>query len=296
MNIQALIQTLRPSFLVITPVCVLLGTALAYNTHGHVELSITALVLLGALMAHISVNTLNEYDDFRSGLDLNTVKTPFSGGSGALPSSPETAPQTLFIGVASLLITVAIGIYFIQVSDWAILPIGLAGIVVVITYTRWINRHPLLCLLAPGFATGPLMIGGTYLMLTGSYSPLLWQLTLVPFFLNNNLLLLNQYPDIQADQSIGRKTFPITFGITFSNLVYGLFMTASYAIILALVMFQAIPSLSLIALLPAFFSLLALKSALDFSPAADIAPQHLWANVVAAILTPLLLAIGLLLG
>ncbi len=41
------------------------------------------LALLGAFLAHISVNTLNEYFDFKSGLDLETIKTPFSGGSGA---------------------------------------------------------------------------------------------------------------------------------------------------------------------------------------------------------------------
>jgi len=43
------------------------------------------LALLGAFLAHVSVNTLNEYYDFKSGLDLETIRTPFSGGSGALP-------------------------------------------------------------------------------------------------------------------------------------------------------------------------------------------------------------------
>jgi hypothetical protein len=49
------------------------------------------LIFIGALFAHISVNTLNEYFDFKSGLDLTANKTPFSGGSGALPNTPDVA-------------------------------------------------------------------------------------------------------------------------------------------------------------------------------------------------------------
>ena len=45
------------------------------------------LALAGGLLAHISVNALNEYLDFTSGLDLTTLRTPFSGGSGTLPAN-----------------------------------------------------------------------------------------------------------------------------------------------------------------------------------------------------------------
>ncbi len=49
-----------------------------------------ALVLLGALAAHGAVNALNEYADYRSGLDLRTARTPFSGGSGTLVDHPQS--------------------------------------------------------------------------------------------------------------------------------------------------------------------------------------------------------------
>ena len=38
------------------------------------------LAFIGLLLAHISVNTLNDYFDYRSGIDLETRRTPFSGG------------------------------------------------------------------------------------------------------------------------------------------------------------------------------------------------------------------------
>ena len=53
-------------------------------------------------MAHTSVNALNEYQDFKSGLDLITVKTPFSGGTKSLPENPQKAHLALITGLVSL--------------------------------------------------------------------------------------------------------------------------------------------------------------------------------------------------
>ena len=162
--------------------------------------------------SHISVNTFNEYFDFQSGLDLKTEKTPFSGGSGALPDNPEMANVVLTVSLVSLLLTIFIGIYLIMQRGTLILPIGFVGVVLIMTYTQWLNRFPFLCLIAPGLGFGVLMVVGTHVILTGEHSPLSWLVSLIPFFLINNLLLLNQYPDIKADASVGRNTFPIEIG------------------------------------------------------------------------------------
>ena len=123
------------------------------------------------------------------------------------------------LGVVSLLVTILIGIYLLITSGTQLLPIGIVGVVLVITYTQWLNRSPLLCLIAPGFGFGLLMVIGTHLILTGGYRWLSCLISLVPFLLINNLLLLNQYPDISADAAVGRKTFPILFDLQKSNLV-----------------------------------------------------------------------------
>ncbi|WP_197475205.1 prenyltransferase, partial [Oleiphilus sp. HI0079] len=81
MNRTAVLQATRPPFLILTPACVFLGASIAFAEQAVFSNVDFALVLIGAMAAHISVNTLNEYFDFKSGLDLNTNKTPFSGGS-----------------------------------------------------------------------------------------------------------------------------------------------------------------------------------------------------------------------
>lgn len=80
-------RAMRPSFLALSPLCVFLGLSTSLATEPQVNIFTFVLVLMGAISAHISVNMLNEYYDFISGLDLKTEKTAFSGGSGALPDN-----------------------------------------------------------------------------------------------------------------------------------------------------------------------------------------------------------------
>jgi 1,4-dihydroxy-2-naphthoate octaprenyltransferase len=296
MQTKTVLRTFRLPFLVLTPVCVLLGASIVIASHTAVDAVMIALVLTGAVAAHISVNALNEYHDFNSGLDLQTRRTAFSGGSGALPDHPEAATAVLIAGLLSLLATIAIGGYLIAVTGTSILPIGIAGIVLVASYTQWLNRSPWLCLIAPGTGFGSLMVVGTHLVLTGNVSGPIWLVSLVPFFLINNLLLLNQYPDINADASVGRKTFPIVFGINNSNIVYALFMAAAYATIVLLVASKQIPVTGLVALLPLALSLFALSGAVRYSSKIGEQPRYMAANVAAAVLTPLLLGMAIAAG
>mgnify|MGYP001567492110 CR=1 FL=1 len=95
MKFRTLFQATRPSFLILSPVCVFLGTSTAMAASGPIDTATLILIVIGALCAHISVNTLNDYADFKSGLDLITVKTTFSGGSGSLPDNPSMANTVL---------------------------------------------------------------------------------------------------------------------------------------------------------------------------------------------------------
>jgi len=287
---------MRPSFLLLTLACVFLGFCTSFATGASIDNVLLAFIFMGALSAHISVNMLNEYHDFKSGLDFKTKKTPFSGGSGALPNNPEIANAILLFGLLALFITIAIGIYFITIIGTTILPIGLLGFIIIVTYTQWLNRMPLLCLIAPGLGFGLLMVVGTHIVLTLEYSSLIWQVSLIPFFLINNLLLLNQYPDMQADASVGRNTFPLAFGIKRSNTVYALFMLATYSLILLYILVGILPAISAIALIPMVLSITALFGVIKHRSNIGSFPKYLAANVAATIITPCLLGLSILIG
>ena len=287
---------MRVPFLVLTPVCVFLGASTVVVNQENINLYFLFLALIGGLLAHISVNTLNEYFDFKSGLDLITTRTQFSGGSGALPQRPDMASAVFTVGAVSMMTTLMIGVFFIWKYGLGLMPIGVIGLLLIVTYTGWINRHPFLCLIAPGTGFGFLMVVGTQFVLAGEYTLLSWLVAAVPFFLVNNLLLLNQYPDIQADSKVGRNHFPIAYGINTSNRIYGLFAFATVAVIVAYVLLGYLPVLSLIALLPMPLALFSLSGALKYSENIGDHPQYLGANVAVTILTPLLLGISIIYG
>ncbi len=133
---------MRIPFLILTPASIFLGFATSYMTSAQINYFDLFLVFVGALLAHISVNMLNEYHDFRSGLDAMTTKTPFSGGSGALIDNPQAAKVVFFIAVVSLVLTIFIGTYFVFSRGVLIFPLGIIGILIILTYTQWLNTYP----------------------------------------------------------------------------------------------------------------------------------------------------------
>jgi 1,4-dihydroxy-2-naphthoate octaprenyltransferase len=196
------------------------------------------------------VNLLNEYDDFRSGLDMITERTPFSGGSGALPEVPSAARRVLWAGLGTLAVVVTIGLYFLWLRGLPLLVLGAAGVVLVLTYTRWITRSPLLCLLAPGMGFGPIMVLGTVIALGASIDTTALLVSLVALLMVSELLLINQIPDAEADRAIGRRHLVITLGPEkAAHLVAGLLL-ASYGVIVAGVVSGYLAMTSLIALAP----------------------------------------------
>ena len=294
MKFKLLLQTLRPPFLLLTPAVLALAYGLAHFEGGRIDALTAIEVFLAALAAHVSVNALNEYQDFVSGLDATTLRTPFSGGSGTLPSHPELARSTLYAGVLSLLLCMALGLHLAWARQPLLFVFGLVGVLLVIGYTRWINRLPWLCLIAPGTGFGLLMVLGGKLALSGSLTMLDLFLALTPFFLVNNLLLLNQYPDIEADAAAGRRTFPIVYGVEASNRIYLLFLLAAYLPILLLGAAGELPMASLVALIPMPLAAFAWLGARRLGAGIGADPRFLGMNVAATLLTPLLLGLSLL--
>lgn len=288
-----LLGTMRLPFVTLTPVCVVLAVAAARFAGGELDAQGIWLALVGAVAASITVNALNEYVDFRSGLDLETIRTPFSGGSGTLPARPELAGPTLAMALLSLATVVAIGIWLLVERGLGLLPIGVAGVLLILFYSTWVVRHPLVCLVAPGFGFGTLIVLGTAWVATGRFSTAALAASLVPFFLVSNLLLLNQFPDVDADRRVGRKTLPIAIGPRRSSYVYlacALLGAAALALSIAVGWLPLAAAVGLIGFacsVPVFFG--ALRHGRDV----DRLKPWMALNTVICLVTPLLVAGGL---
>jgi 1,4-dihydroxy-2-naphthoate octaprenyltransferase len=292
-KIGLLLGPARAPFLILTPACMLLGYASSVWSLGHVSFPRFLLALIGGVAAHISVNAFNEYSDFKTGLDFKTARTPFSGGSGTLQQEPSLSRWALGMAIAGIGITSIIGVYFAVTVGWKLLPLGVPGIFIITAYTGLLTRNPYSCLVAPGIGFGPLMVIGTAFVLTGRYSMTAAIVSLVPFFLVSNLLLLNQFPDSGPDRAVGRRHFPIAIGRRKSSVIYGMFLALSYLSIAGGFFSGRLPAACLLGLLTFF---LAAPSFLEAYRNADMPGKLVPAmgmNVLINLLTPVLVSIGL---
>jgi 1,4-dihydroxy-2-naphthoate octaprenyltransferase len=287
---------MRLPFLILTPACVVLGLGTAVWTSAGVNTLYFVLALIGGLASHISVNAFNEYFDFKSGLDMKTERTPFSGGSGTLPANPEFASRALATAIVALAVICLVGFYFIYVWGWAIAPLGVLGLLVILSYTPWAAHRPLVSLVAPGLGFGTFMVMGTDFVLTGTYTWTAFIASCVPFFLVNNLLLLNQFPDVVADSAVGRKNFPIIIGRRPSSLIYSAFLVLTYASIALGVKYGLLPDMALLGLITIVLAIPAGVGAYLHADNIKGLIPFLGMNVLINILTPVLVAVGLIVG
>ena len=288
--------TMRLPFIILTPACVSLGIATAVAAGVSPPWWEIALVIAGAIPAHLAVNVFNEYHDFKSGLDATTKRTPFSGGSGTLTEHPELAARTLLLAVVCTVLTVVIGLYFVVAGRLLVLAAGGLGILVIALYTPWIARRPVACLLAPGLGFGTCMVVGAHVALGAplTLEPVI--ASFVPFFLVSNLLLLNQFPDIEPDRAVGRNNILTAFGTKLGTVVYGAFLVLTYVAIGAGVGAGLFPPLSLMGLATLPLAAVTFRGALlHGNDAAKLVPS-LGLNVVVVLLTPVLTAIGIFAG
>ncbi|MEI8207949.1 MAG: prenyltransferase [Methylococcales bacterium] len=290
---MTLFKTVRPAFLLLTPCCLSIAAAFAIYQGVAIDRVNLALIFLGALAAHISVNMLNEYHDYKTGLDFQTQRTAFSGGSGALPSAPELAESVLFYGLLCLVFAALIGLYFLWTIGWGLLPVGLSGLLLVYFYSTQIIRRPLLCLLAPGLGFGPFMILGAHYILIGHYSFAVLITSFIMLLVVSNLLLLNQFPDLEPDRAVGRLHLPILVGRKNAAKVYVLFLVMAYVLLVLLVYLKLLPIYSLLGLFTLFLGIPAAIFVLRFYDDITSLMPALALNVALTLSLPVLISIGL---
>jgi len=288
----------RPQFLLLSVVLAFLGASIAWyhiaRYGGAFHPGFALLAMVGLLLAHTSVNVLNDYFDYRSGIDLVTPKTPFSGGSGILPAARLTPTQVLWLGVVSLLLTIPIGIYFVLTRGWLLLPLILAGALCIVLYTPFILKTKWPEWVA-GLGLGTLPVLGAYFVQTASYT---WPAVIASIpsgILVHNLLLLNEFPDVEADQTANRQTLPIIIGREKAGIVYSVLTIMVYLWIVGGVVARVMPVFTLVALLTLPFAVKAIRGALKPTGMDRLMPA-MANNVLVVLLTQLLLGIGYILA
>jgi 1,4-dihydroxy-2-naphthoate octaprenyltransferase len=291
MSVSAIAGVARAPFLLLPITLVAAGTGAAAHLGQH-DWVRAGLALLGLVGAHIAVNALNEASDYKTGIDFKTTRTPFSGGSGTLPAGRLSYGKAVATGLAGGAIAVAVGAYFLTVIGLELMPVLAVGALAVFFYSPFLARAYVGELFA-GLGLGALPVIGTALVQTGDYDAVAVAASLPAFFMTFNLLLLNEFPDQEADRGGGRRNLVLLLGRPKAAILYALFAILVPVWLLAAVSLAFLPKLALAAILP---SLILLPKPLGwaFKRSQDPVPvPALGANVIWNLATNLVLGLML---
>ena len=277
----------RAPFLTLPVVLVAAGAAAAAYD-GYFSWLRTVMAFVGLLSLHIAANVFNEVSDMRTGIDERTERTPFSGGSGTLPAGAMSIRAASIFGVCTAAVGLGIGIWFVTLVGWVLVPFMVLGAVFVLWYTDVLTKIGI-GEIAAGLGLGGLPVAGVALVQAGVIGPAAIAAAIPATLMTFNLLLLNEFPDEAADREGGRRHLVIRLGRPSAAIVYAVAGLLTPISIVVSVVLHSLPLLALAAVLPSLLLVKPLQWA--FTAPADAVPiPALGANVAWNHLTNMVLA------
>lgn len=287
----SLISVTRANFLPLTVVIVFAGLAAAFYSKRMLNGPDSLLVLVGALLTHASVNSFNNYFDFRSGIDRRTKKTPFSGGVEILVTGKMSPSSAFMVALLSLIGAGLIGVYFLIRLFNVLLPVILYGLFVIVLYTPVLARVHALSEIVAGSGFG-LMGLGTYVTQTGIINGPAIAIFFPVTILVALLLFLNEFPDAEVDKRAGRRHLVILLGKKKAAWLYVAGLVATYVSIVVAVLVGYSPITVLISLVTTPIAYKAGRIVLkSYNRTSDLIPA-LGSNVIVILSTILLIGVG----
>jgi len=217
----------RPKTLPAAVVPVVVGASLAYS-QGKLILLNSLIALFCSLLIQIGTNFVNDLYDFLKGSDKEDRKGPQRVLANGFISVKEMKTGSALVFLLALIA----GLYLVYVGGVIVLIIGVASILAGILYTA--GPFPLayngLGDLFVFIFFGIVGTAGTYYINTFEFS-LLSLIAAIPVgALITNILLVNNYRDINEDKAADKKTTTVIFGRSFTRRQYIFLILLSYLV------------------------------------------------------------------
>ncbi len=240
-------RVIRVRFLLASVIAVSVGLALNWQQNFSIDPLDAILIFAGVMALHASVDLLNDFWDFKRGIDTKTIRTKMSGGTGVLPEGLLKPSSVYRAGIGFLIIGSLIGIYFV-VTDGIIVGIilGFAILSIYFYSTKIVDSG-----LGEFFVAvkGSMIVVGAYFIQSGEITMESILAGIVVGVLSSLVLFIASFPDHDADKSKGRKSLVISVGKEKATKLFWIFPLVSYFAIIIGVSANLFPLLSLITLL-----------------------------------------------
>jgi len=250
-------RVIRVRFLLASVIAVSVALSLNWWQNSSLDVFDAVLTFAGVMALHASVDLLNDFWDFKRGIDTKTTRTKMSGGTGVLPEGLLKPSSVYRAGIAFLIIGTVIGGYFVITDGITIaIILGFAILSIYFYSTKIVDSG-----LGEFFVAvkGAMIVIGTFFIQSGQISIESILAGIVVGSLSSLVLFIASFPDHDADKSKGRKTLVIVVGKKRGAKLFWIFPLISYVAIIVGVSINLFPVLSLIS----FFSFpLMIKSGL----------------------------------
>lgn len=236
--LRGIVRLADPKVSLASLAAIMLGAAAAARD-GPIHWGWLALTVAGIFAIEVAKNASGEVVDFSTGADQGVSpedRSPFSGGKRVLVDSLLTRTQTIGVAIAAYAIGIAVGLGIAVERHPGVLWLGLAGV-----WLAYFYHAPPLRLsyrglgeIAVAAAYGPLIACGTYLVQRREWGEAALWTSLPLGILIAAFLWINEFPDLRADRTAGKRTLVVSLGPRTASRVYAGLVLVAYGLIAVL--------------------------------------------------------------
>lgn len=252
-RIKKLLFATRPKFFPASVLPVIAGSAWGWRESSDFDPYSMGLAMLATMLVHAGGNVINDVTDDVNGTDRKNKNWvyPYTGGSRFIQSGVLSRAAMRRWGIGLLIVALAAGTSLWSIHGMPIVWMGLAGIALGVAYSvspLRLNTRGLgeLCV---AVAFGVLPVCGAAWLQGAALTPVLILYSLPVSLWVANILLVNEFPDREADALAGKRTLVVRLGNDASRGIYVGTNVAAVALVLALTIEQEISSLGYAAVL-----------------------------------------------
>lgn len=261
-------RAIRIKFILASIIAVSNGIAISYWKTGVVDPGYALLTYFGIMCLHISVDLLNDYSDFKRGIDTNTKRTRYSGGTSVIPENLISPRLIYCVGVVFLILGGLTGLYFVTIKGIVILILLSFAIISIYFYSTNIVNAGLGELFVA--IKGCMIVMGSYYIQSDTIDLTSVFVGIIIGLLSAVVLLVTSFPDYEADKKSGRRTLVILSGKQNSVKIFAGLIIVTCGMIIGGAIFNVIPLFSTIGLLSIPFAVKAIYKLKRFNDTSQL--------------------------
>lgn len=202
---------MRPASLLVAIAPVLVGLSLGYRQTGTVDIGLSLLALLAALLMQVITNLQNDVGYTERGAEHIGHRIGLSRATALGWLTPRQVKSAILL---LSVMAIAVGLVLVALRGWPVLALGSASLLAAlaymggprpIAYTPWGELTVFLFF-------GPVAVLGTGWLLTGGLGTTGFLASIAVGSIAAAALAINNHRDIAHDRLAGRRTFAVAFG------------------------------------------------------------------------------------